>query len=149
MKKHIQKTTENILEKLGVKSTTIVEETDEAFFINIESEDSALLIGRGGENLFSLEYIIKLIHQNNFKDERVLQKIVLDVSGYRKNQTKMLEQIATRAYEKVLKYKRPEVLRPMNAYERRIVHVALKNYEEIATESIGNDPYRRIIVKIK
>lgn len=149
IKKHIQKTTEDLLEKVGVKSTVTISEADNVFFIDIESEDSALLIGRGGENLFSLEHIIKLIHQNKFKNEEAIPKIVLDISSYRKNQTKILEQIAARAYEKVLKYKQPEVLRPMNAYERRTIHVALKNYEEIITESVGEDPYRRIIVKIK
>ena len=149
MQKHLQKTTEDLLEKIGIKSTVIINKTDNVFFIDIESEDSALLIGRGGENLFSLEHVIKLMHQNKFKNEESTPKIVLDVSSYRKNQTKILEQIAARAYEKVLKYKQPEVLRPMNAYERRTIHVALKNYEEITTESVGEDPYRRIIVKIK
>ena len=151
-KKHIhkiQETTEDIIKKIGIKSSVVIKEADGVFFIDIESEDSALLIGRGGENLFSLEHIIKLIHQKDFQNEEIFPKIVLDVSNYRKNQTQILEQTAARACEKVLKYKQPEVLRPMNAYERRIVHVTLKKYEDIMTESVGEDPYRRIIVKIK
>jgi spoIIIJ-associated protein len=147
--KKIRDNTKEIISKMGIKAEIEVDEIDEAVNIDVETADSALLIGYRGENLYALEYIIKLISFKEFDNRESMPKIILDISGYKKGQSDKIKEITLKTAEKVIKYKRPEILRPMNAYERRLVHLALKDNDELTTESVGEDPSRRIIIKMK
>jgi len=151
MKKHIEKTkkiTKEMLDKMRVPHQIIIEETPDMFWLNIETEESPLLIGYRGENLLALEYILKLLLLKEFEGED-FPRISVDVGGYRKNQIERIRDYAKNTAHKVVKNRRPEALLPMNAYERRIVHTALCDMEEIMTESVGEEPARRIIIKPK
>lgn len=144
----IKKITEDFLQKMGIDHQLIIEEKSEVIYLNIETTDPALLIGWHGETLISIEYILKIITQKKFGFGKT-PKFILDIGGYRKDQTERLEKMAQKTTQKVLKYKRPEVLRPMNAYERRVVHLILQKTKEITTESIGQEPNRRVIIRLK
>lgn len=145
----IEQAAKNILNKMGVEHKIIIEEEPETIYLNIESPDSALLIGWHGETLNSLEHLLKVIIQKEIGFEKQFPKLMLDISGYRKEQLDKLKDFVHTTAQKVIKYKRPEVLRPMNAYERRMVHVILKEIEEIVTESVGEEPNRRIMIRLK
>lgn len=145
IKSHVK----NLLDKMMVDYDFSLEEKDDFIYINIETEDHGLLIGWHGETLNSLEHLIKIILQKEFSFDQTLPKISLDIAGYRKIQNEKIKEIARNIAQKVLKYKQAEVLRPMNAYERRMVHVALKEMDQILTESIGDEPNRRIVIKVK
>ena len=147
--KKIQKTTEKILDKIGLEYEIQLEEDPESIYLNIETNDSSLLIGWHGESLFALDHIIKAVIMNELGYEEKMPKLVIDVCGYKKTQADKIKQMAQNTAQKVIKYKRAEVLRPMSSYERRLVHLALKDMEEIITESMGVDPNRRIVIKVR
>jgi len=147
--KRIEDLTKELLSKMKIEHTIVVVEEPENIYINIETEDSPLLIGRYGETLMSLEHILKTIYQKEMNFDLSAPRFVLDVSGYRKNQIEKIKEMAKYNAEKVLKYKQAEVLRPMNAYERRTVHMILKDFDQLTTESIGIDPDRRIVIRMK
>jgi len=150
-KKHVEKikqTASELLNKAGVRHTLLAEEVGGVVKINIDSEDSALLIGYRGETLSSLEHIIKLISQKEIYDDE-FPKLVLDIGGYRSEQDARLKEMVESLAERVLESKQPEVMRPMNAYERRIAHIALRDNDTLIAESVGEEPNRRIIIKIK
>jgi spoIIIJ-associated protein len=105
---------------------------------------SSMLIGEYGANLAALEYLLKKILQNKYKD---LPKFTLDINEYRVKRLEDLKQDIKSAAKGVRLYKKEVPLRPMSAFERRIVHLLLAEYPDITTESIGEEPNRRVIIK--
>ncbi len=105
---------------------------------------SSMLIGEHGNNLAALEYLLKKILQNKYKD---LPKFTLDINEYRIKRLEDLKQDVKAAAKEVRLYKKEVPLRPMSAFERRIVHLLLAEYPDITTESIGQEPDRRVIIK--
>lgn len=148
MTKKSSKIVEELLSKMGFKVEIELIESDQGFINNILTEESSLLIGRGGENLKALQHIVNLISYQESIDEE-LEKIFLDVNNYRKKQKESLLVLVDRVSEQVLRTGMPEVLRPMSGYERRTVHLELTKNPGLMTESIGEEPNRRIVVKIK
>ncbi|AKM82246.1 TPA: KH domain-containing protein [Candidatus Berkelbacteria bacterium] len=114
--------------------------------INIVSEDSGMLIGKFGQTLESLQYVIRMM-LNKAMDERV--SAVIDVAGYKANKEKELEELALATAENVRNSKYAQDLRPMNAYERRIVHTVLTDFEGVEVVSEGEEPMRFIKIKPK
>lgn len=114
--------------------------------INIVGQDMGLLIGRKGETLNAVQFLVGLI-VNNKSEDRV--RVVLDVEDYRKKREESLEALAVRLSDKVKKTRKNVVLRPMNSTERRIVHTTLQNDPEIATYSVGAEPSRKVIISLK
>ena len=108
-------------------------------------ENARFLIGRDGQNLKSLEHIIRAMFLKKMDD---LANIVLDVNDYKKSRSSYLIDIARQAVMRVRSTQKAEALLPMSSYERRIVHMELASYPDIATESIGTDPQRRIVIKL-
>ena len=147
--KKTEQTTKDLLDKIGIDSTVTAKEIEGAIYIDVKTKDSALVIGYRGENLSCFEHIIKIILAKNLKDNESLPRIILDVGGYKKNRNTKISELATFQAKKVLETKRPEILMPMNAYERRLVHMAIGKFKDIITESVGEEPNRRIIIKIK
>jgi len=117
--------------------------SDRYVFLELEGEEAGLLIGRRGETLNALQYLV------NVAASRVSQepyRIVLDVDGYRKRRHEALERLARRVAERVRRTGRKMVLEPMPARERRVVHLALQNQSGVTTHSEGQEPYRRVVV---
>lgn len=140
----IKEILEKILVFLGVKVNIIEKAEGNLINFNLSSKDSGILIGYRGDNLQALQYIVNLLAKNKLGEEVY---IVLDIANYKKDKDKRLEDFAKNIAQKVKKTQKSEILRPMNSYERRVVHLVLSEISGIITESIGEDPNRRIIVK--
>lgn len=113
---------------------------------NISSTDMGILIGKRGNTLDSIQYLLSLAVNKN--KENYL-KVILDAEGYRAKREETLIKLANKMAEKALHTKRPVKLEPMNPYERRIIHSALQNFDGVNTYSEGNEPYRRVVIVSK
>lgn len=114
--------------------------------IELKGENMGILIGKRGQTLDSLQYLISLV-ANKESDERVHVK--LDTENYRKRRKETLENLARNISFKVKKTKKPVFLEPMNPYERRVIHSALQNDRYVETHSEGEEPYRKVVVTLK
>lgn len=136
---------QDILSKLEITAGINVRATDEMIGIEIDSEEhSKELIGYRGETLSALQTIVSLILSKRI-GERVY--VIIDVNGYRERREQTLTKLAKRAAEEVMVAGKPMTLDPMQAFERRIVHLVLKSYPQVETESMGEDPDRRIVIR--
>ena len=144
----IQKLLEKLLEMMGFQDINILvsEEQNGVVTFNINTSDSALLIGRGGENLIALQYILYVIL---VKDVKELPKFSLDVNDYRRDKKSKIEEMAKFAAQKVENSGHTELLMPMTSYERKIVHEIVSQFPNLATQSIGEEPNKRVLIKNK
>ena len=143
----VQRVVEEILGKMNISYTIdCVTYRDSAVRINFTGQDMGLLIGRKGETLNALQYISGLI-VNRKREEKI--HVVLDVEDYRLKREKALDELAHKLADKVRYTHKNVVMRPMSAQERRIVHTALQNEENISTYSTGNEPNRKVIITYK
>lgn len=123
-----------------------ITEQDQILLVNMEGPDLGVLIGRRGETLDSLQYLVNLAVNKNQEQRR---KIILDVEGYRKRREETLQKLAIRLADKAKQRGRSVVLEPMNSQERRIIHTALQGRDDIYTFSEGEEPFRKIIISPK
>lgn len=147
MKKEIKKIVEEFFIKMLFFELEIkVEKIDELYEVMVESDEPALLIGKNGETLSAIEQILRLIVSKKIGGPINLS---LDIAGYKNKRKLEIEKMAIMAADRAVRTKRLELLIPMNGYERRVVHLALAEREDIETESIGEEPNRRVMIKIK
>lgn len=136
-----------VLERLDVEAALETREDDDGIVhIHIVGDDLGLVIGRRGQTLDALQF---LVNQAVNKDGGVRARIVLDAGGYRDRRKAALEALAGRMRNKALRQRRKIVLEPMNAFERRIVHLSLVKDDAVETYSEGEDPHRRIVIAPK
>ena len=114
--------------------------------VNMEGEDMGVLIGKRGQTLDSLQYLLSLVIN---KDMDGYIHVKADTENYRERRKKTLENLAKNIAFKVKRTRQPVALEPMNPYERRIIHSALQNEKFITTYSEGEEPYRKVIVALK
>ena len=138
---------ENILKNSNIEADLSVTQEGNVIKVDIKGKDASSLIGRRGETLDSLQYLVSLVinknHNNSYK------RVVLDAENYRKKREETLIRVAQKSAYKVRKSQRPYKLEPMNPYERRIIHSALQEYTDINTHSEGEEPFRRIVISLK
>ncbi|MFC1701100.1 protein jag [Patescibacteria group bacterium] len=146
----IKKSVENLLKIIGFESeiTTDYRQSEECILVNIQTDqiNSGYLIGQGGSNLDSFQHLARLLVNKQIGGQA---KFIIDVNNYKKHRIDLLNAIADDIAKQVLSERSSLALRPMPAYERRIIHLALSNHPLIDTESVGNEPERRVVVKIK
>lgn len=116
---------------------------DNTLSINIVSDDAGILIGRQGQTLDALQYLVQLVV--NSKDVN----IVLDVANYRERHKVHLIEVAEGIAERVLRRRHRITLKPMDARDRKIVHEAIKPFPELSSSSVGVEPNRRVVVSLK
>ncbi len=114
--------------------------------INLIGDDMGILIGKRGQTLDSLQYLISLLV--NKKRENYI-RVKLDTENYRERRKETLETLAKNIANKVKRTKRPVSLEPMNPYERRVIHAVLQNDKYVLTRSEGEEPYRHVVVFLK
>lgn len=114
--------------------------------IDIDGEDSKTLIGYRGEVLNSLQVILNSIAN---KDSKEKVRIILNISNYREKREKSLEELADKISKTVLKTGKSITLEPMMAYERKIIHNRLQPSNKVKTYSIGDEPYRKVVISKK
>ncbi|GAW30218.1 RNA-binding cell elongation regulator Jag/EloR [Carboxydocella sp. ULO1] len=136
----------SVCQKLGLNVEIEADVQGEYVTLNITGEDKealGVLIGRRGDTLDALQYLVNLV-ANKQADDR--QKFVLDVEGYRKRREQTLQRLALKMAEKVKRYGKEIALEPMSPQERRIIHTTLQNHKYVYTTSEGEEPYRKIVI---
>lgn len=146
----IKKTLEDLLVKMHIE-TKVSYETYKDNVINlnlsdITENDTGIVIGSKGETLNAIQYVLSLIVN---RDTNKYYRVTVNVGDYRDRRKKSIEQNAQRVAYKVLKTKKSIALKPMNSYERRIVHYSLQSYKQIETVSTGKFPNRKVVIKYK
>lgn len=114
--------------------------------INIVGSDMGVLIGKRGQTLDSLQYLVSLVLN---KESENYIKVKLDTENYRQRRKETLENLGKNIAYKVKRTKKPVSLEPMNPYERRIIHSVLQNDKFVETHSEGEEPFRRVVVTLK
>jgi spoIIIJ-associated protein len=122
------------------------EDGRQPIFVDIRGSDLGILIGRKAEILNALQYIVNLILGKQL--EHWVQ-VIVDVEGYRARRERQIRQMASRMADQAIKTGKRQVLEPMPASERRLVHLELRNYPDVVTESIGEDPARKVTISPK
>jgi len=144
-KEILKKTITELLEKMNFKGEVFVEESkQDDTVVNIQTQEASFLIGQSGANLDALQHVARVLA--NKKSEQPPQ-FILDVNSYKKQRVDALKELAKNVAEQILVEKVAITLRPMSAFDRRVVHLALFENDQIKTESIGQEPERRVIVK--
>lgn len=133
----------SILNEMKIKTELEIEQVGDVLNINMIGEDMAILIGKRGQTLDSLQYLVSLV-VNKERDEYL--RVVLDTENYRAKRKETLETLAEKLASKVKKSRKNVILEPMNPYERRIIHSALQNNPNVSTKSEGDEPYRKVII---
>jgi spoIIIJ-associated protein len=119
------------------------ERSQTPLLVDVRGDDLSILIGRQAETLNALQYITSLIVSKQLGHAVTL---VLDVQGYRKRREGQIRQLARRMADQAIKTGRRQVLEPMPASERRLVHLELRDNPQVMTESIGEEPYRKVTI---
>ncbi len=136
-------TLQEILRLLGMETEVELKEEAERTLLVIRGDGSGLLIGRKGQTLDALEYLInKIVH----KDAEDKKRIVVDTENYRSRREESLVGLAHRLAEKAKKLGRPVTISPMNAHDRRIIHLALQEDKSLRTRSTGTGLYRKVVI---
>lgn len=136
----------NVSEKMGVNSDIKIVRDGKLVTFHLSGEKIALLIGKRGQTLNSLQYLTQLV-ANRYSKQYLT--IMLDAEDYRQRRNETLVQLADRMAQKVLKTKKEVALEPMPSYERKVIHTALMKYDNIKTYSSGTEPYRHIVISVK
>ena len=144
-----RQTVAELLEKMKVPARIEVrygeadEEGQRPVLVEIHGDDLGILIGRRAEILNAMQYIVNLIVS---KQVEHWVQVVVDVEGYRVRRERQLRQMALRMADQAIKTGRRQVLEPMSASERRIIHLELRDHPKVATQSIGEEPARKVTI---
>jgi len=136
----------NIFRAMQIQVGIKANEKDHEIQINLEGDDLGILIGRRGETLDSLQYLVNLSVNKN---QEVRKKIIIDIEGYRRRREETLQKLALKLADKAKQRGRNVVLEPMSSQERRIIHTVLQGRDDIYTFSEGEEPLRKIIIAPK
>ena len=137
----------NIFKGLGLDDIHITtsKKTESISFQVDCGDDYGCVIGRRGETLDAIQYLVRLVVG---KENEEFKRVSVNVGNYREKRANTLTDLAKRNADKVLKYGRNVVLEPMNPYERRIIHTAIQQIENVESYSIGSDDSRRVVIKL-
>jgi len=137
---------EEIFQALGAKVNTEVSERDGYIYVGCRGRGLGILIGRRGETLDALQYLVNLVVRRRAGKQ---PRIILDVEDYRQRREETLVRLAKRLSEKVRKTGGRVVLEPMSPHERRVIHTALQGDANVCTFSEGEDPYRKVVIALR
>ena len=142
---------ETLLNNMGIsadvesQTSSLIEDeqTNTPLTLNIKGEDLGILIGRRGQTLAYLQYVVRLIVAHKIKTQA---PIIIDVEGYKQRRYQALQALALRIAEQVESRNTPFTLEPMPAYERRIIHITLADHPHVTTESTGIGELRKVVI---
>lgn len=149
---HAMQYTEDILTRMGYKAKVsahvgpLDENGEQSVYVDIQGAGLNALVGKKAETLNALQYVLTLLV--NKKLQRWVQ-VIVDVDGYRERRTKQLKQLAHRMAEQAIKTGRRQLLEPMSSSERRMIHIELKDDEQVFTESVGEGSARKISIALR
>lgn len=131
---------------LPVEIEISYDEEEKEMSINLTGDDMGILIGKRGQTLDSLQYLVSMVLN---KESEGYLRVKLDTENYRARRKETLETLAKNIAYKVKRTKRSVSLEPMNPYERRIIHSALQNDKYVTTRSEGEEPFRHVVIFLK
>ncbi|MFW6150037.1 MAG: RNA-binding cell elongation regulator Jag/EloR [Chloroflexota bacterium] len=137
---------ERLLELMDLSGEVQVSEGEMPVSVNVEGEDLGVLIGRRGQGLGALQYLVRLMVAARLG---AWVPLLVDVCGYKKRRHESLGKLALRLADQVKARHRPITLEPMPADERRIIHLALADHPDVATHSIGEGDGRKVVILLK
>lgn len=136
---------QTVAEKMGLRLTASAEEMPDGVRINLDGEDGNVLTRRQGEALAALQHIVSAVYRNDGPEGR---RLVVDCMGYRKGKDTELRQMAIFLGEKARTTGLAQEIGPLNPYERRIVHLAVKEVPGVSSESIGDAFEKTVIISV-
>lgn len=132
-----------LLEVLGNDAEVLMEENSNEIFYVVNGENASELVGYRGDGLNAIQYLISIL---NARNNRHSKKVRLDIDGFKERRKETLEALGHRIAKKVQRTGHPVKLEPMTAYERRIIHTVVQEYEGVSSHSEGEEPHRFLIV---
>ncbi len=152
--KKIKQEAEEFFKKMNFSGEVEVKEKEkDSFYLNLKSDDPQILIGKSGQTLSDIQYLLRRILNKKDKslitgegEERNIY-LEVDINNYRQKKKEYLKELAHNVADEVALLKKEKVLEPMPAYERRVIHIELSSRGDVETESLGQEPERRVVVK--
>jgi len=135
---------ERLVDGIGVNGRVVVDESDDAITLTVAGPDLGMLIGRHGQTIDAIQYLVNAIVFRRHPDDR--KEVVVDAAGYRARRRASLEALAVRSAQRALQDGDRIELDPMTAVERKVVHVRLKEFDGVETASEGTEPNRFVVV---
>ncbi len=135
-----------ILDRMNLTTKVSREEKEDGIYLDVECTDPAILIGRKGQNLSSVQYLVNRIYS---KEDRTQKRVYIDVEGYRSRHLKKLGDLAHQMAEKAIERGRPIRLEPMSPQDRWAIHVSLKDHDKVRTFSRGTGTFRNVVIAPK
>lgn len=136
----------DVISKMGIKADISIRQTGKVLYIQLSGDKMAMLIGKRGQTLNSLQYLTQLVANRN--SNHYLQ-IILDAENYREKRKDILKQLAGNLAKQAIRTSKNVSLEPMPSYERKIIHAALAQFKEIKTYSVGEEPNRHLVISPK
>lgn len=133
-------------DRLGLKLDIKTYVEDNILRFDITGENAGIVIGYRGETLEALQTIAATIGNKGNKN---YVKVILDIEGYRKKRVKALEELALKRANTVVERRKSIILEPMNPFERKAIHNALQKHPKVKTVSVGEEPYRKVVISLK
>jgi len=141
----MQSIIEEFFEKITLEVDVDVSfQTPSTLLVNIKTDEPQILIGQDGQTLFEIQHILRAILRKKTGEYFYLD---LDINDYKKKKTDYLKETARSVADEVALTKKEQILEPMSAYERRVVHMELAGREDVISESTGEEPERKITIK--
>ena len=146
VKQNVENFLKDFIKYLPENTQYEVEKTTSGVSVNITNDQLGYLIGYRGETLYAMQNILTAIAGKNV-DKKVM--VSLDIEGYKNKRVKTLEDLAEKVAKTVIKTRKSITLEPMGAYERKVIHSKLQSNAQVETNSIGEEPRRRIVISLK
>ena len=138
---------DEFIEKLPSKELSYeIKDEGNAIKVDIKGEDTGYLIGYRGEVLNSIQTVLSNIASKSSKEKA---RVIVNIGGFREKREKDLQNLAVKIAGTVIKTKKSITLEPMSAYERKIIHTKLQENDKVKTYSVGEEPYRKVVVSLK
>jgi spoIIIJ-associated protein len=142
--KEIEKIVSKFLKGLGIEATASISETEDEISIVLETEDTGMIIGYHGDTLEALQLVLSLCVAKTLGE---FKRVSLEVGDYKKNRSEWLTNLALESKEKAISEGREVALRDLKSWERRIVHMTLKDDTSVLSESVGEGKDRMLVIK--
>ena len=143
---YIKETINNITKEMNIEANLEIRRRENGITVTIFSDNNSILIGKNGKNIAALQLLIRQMVNSKLNESL---SIIIDVGNYKEKRAKSIVSLAKRLAREAYKTKTEVTMDSMNSYERRIVHESLSEDKYVYTESIGEEPNRKVVIKLK
>jgi len=141
----IKNTIEEFFGKMGLEvRTEAIEAKDGIIFVKLKTDDPKVLIGQNGQTLMEIQHLLRVLLRKNRENDFYLD---VDINGYKEKKSEYLKEFAKSSADEASLTGKEKVLPPMPAYDRRIIHLELAKRSDIESDSVGEEPERRVVIK--